>query len=81
MREHGVLAKNHTHTLTDGDSLKAQPGQLKRALQEVAAWSNSETHTHSHTHSGPTQGHTDGRCYTNTSHWSIPYYQLSQSAS
>lgn len=55
-------------TVTDGRSLAAQSWQLK-ALHKK--W-------HTYTLSSSTQGHTDGRCYTNTSHWSVPYYQLSQ---
>lgn len=52
-------------------------GPIEDTSQEGEAWSSSETHALG----GSAQGHTDGRCNTNTSHWSIPYYQLSQPAS
>lgn len=77
---HTACWLKHTHAVTDGHSLRTQPGHLKTLHRK---WQRGITLKHTHTRAlgGSTQGHTDGRCYTNTSHWSMPYYQLSQPAS
>lgn len=54
---------------------KTQPEQ-RQTLYRSGHTQNTYTHG-----GGLTQGHADGRCYTNTSHWSIPHYRPSQPVS